>query len=1405
MATTPVNNPTNAKPDPRAPLPFIRSASGKAEVSVKPEAKDVFNNGKDYSDEGALLLTGDPAPRFQPALNVMHGIINSPTRLEIEALTKIDETSQTQTRFLESAVVMDVDAKLIISTMDQMKKGIFRESHYPTMLDYMKSPHYKKLRETRIITERLVGIAQQTRLRESTTVAGVRLNPRLVAVFNRIDKSILAGLEKSGFLKEAKRLKESLGVQMREQTDGFLTEQPNWDGGTTGALNNGREPDFIPLIAGPYNKQLYWFDYLDMHSKAFEAVTHNPVAKRIIKVITQFVLGKGVKLTVMRAVRDSDAAQAKQDTDQLAAKVAQQGGQQLSGHTPGQQPNMITVPDYKIQSQAKLDLHWTKNALHIRSKQILKDLVTFGEQFVRYFDAPWGLKVRQIDPSTVWEIITDPDDCENEFYLHQQYPCVHGDTEIPLLDGTNKTIREMAEDWKHTKQPVWIYTYDRERRTLVPGKAWNIIKVGDKKCVEVTLDNGKSFIVSEDHPVLLRDGEYKEAARLSVGESLMPLYRRKRTIQGHRSKKSSGVYEQVYQPELDCWEFTHRRVCKEIWGLEYGKVAASNTGPAMEAMKKYFKEHGYEERTERTRQLHENPEWRKRFCEAVSRGKLSKSCNHKVVSIRKVGWHEVYDVTVDIPHQSLVQNGKEVHNPIGLVAGCFLGNTRYQWYVDLPVPTIKFIIRQVPSLQYYHMKINATAGEVRGRSELFAILGWLKRLKEWASDRVVRNKVSNLFVLDVAVEGDQNAVQQITQQFSNPPTPGSFFIHNKAAELKAIAAELGASDAQNDWTVFLTLAAMGAGVSLQYLGAESQGGKAQALVGTEPDIKSFEDYQEFMEQFFLQDAQRVFERAKERNELPKDLRITVEATFPTLAEENRSEKLKDLAFCESMSWFSHRRVANAVAKELQMTSYNYDQEQKEVAQEDAMKEFLINTAYQQVVKGVDNSRSALAQMGGGGGMGTGKGMSGMGMGKLPGAGSSGGGGGAKGARASAGESEETSLIDGRKALHETEWLEEGEGEDDSDEGLSTTAPGTSTATHVSGLATPHNASTGKRRLPWEGADVDGATGRKDHYRGQDPRDVSASIQREAANLRYERRAIGRRADRTQTPEKVRDQKSFRSEVLDDARQARRSGNLGHESLKTIRRFPRLAEAGVKGMKWGEHHVSSLDPTGKGAKWDTKNKGMTTPKYPVASSVLDFMMEKGNGHSEGNFSYMNGEDYKHLTGKVQDYLEKHEGLIKQAEGTLQQLNRSDVRALMYAIADNGGQYAKSIADEIKEKRGVDPVPILKLAAGVKDVYRSLQYSDHIHPMVNDPGVSRTKDKSDLADYIQKKYPSDYSRQILAHSYFKTKSKKESMEPFKPQDGDQLQKPRVLPVEEHFGTPRSSGKMRPRGFANRKRED
>lgn len=895
MATNPtsVNNPTNAKFIPgQSALPFIRKESQSKTVNALVRTKASFNDGKDYPDEGAPLMTGDSGEpnvrRFAPVAKFVN-VIDTPTQAEMEAFAHPDETSQTQVKYLKEAIIMDIDAKLIVSTDAQMKRGIFREAHFPTLPSYLNSQYYKKMRESQMVSQAISGSAEITKLRESSKPVGIRFNPKLVHLMKAADKSVLGDIK-------SKKLLESI-KKFREDNFSMDTGRGTWGGdvdaaGTAGLNWDSGQNNSLPLIGGPWSKQLYMFDYLDMHSKAWDASTHNPVAKRILNVITQFVLGKGVKLTVTKAIRLADKLKAEKQAQQ-PKQTADQGGAK-SG--PGQQAakastiqvlstkagDAAVISDYKEAAQETLDRHWRKNGMHLRSKLILHDLLTFGEQFIRYFDASWGLKVRQIDPSTVWEVVTDPDDCENEFYIHQQY------------------------------QTRYMNLFD-----------------------------------------------------------------------------SSSA-----------------------------------------------------------------------------------------------------------------------------------GN----------IPMMKYIIRQVPSQHYYHMKINATAGEVRGRSDLFAILGWLKRLKEYASDRVIRNKMANLFVLDVSVDGDQAAVNQIQAQMTaTPPQPGGFFFHNKAAELNGIKAEVGAGDSQADYQMLMQIIAMGAGVSQEYLGMGGSTSKASSLVGTEPDIKTFEDHQERMEKFFDQDSERVFDRAKEMGELPQDLLVTIEATYPSLAEENRSEKLKDLAFGESMSWFSHRRIAHSAAKELQFTSYNYDDEQKEIAEEDANKEVLINTAYAQVAKGLDPAAAAPA----GGDDGSGDaGSSGAGSNKMSKMGT-----GDSSNKAESSSSGESANVESLKEAHSNSGR-------------------TKRSTFVVGGDAPN--------LRWSGADTDKESGRKDHYRGHDPRDIAESIKREAANLRFRRRGVGRKHDRYATPDRKRDQKSLnRHDKIAKARKSLRSGNFNHESKRklptdpSIQRFPRL--------------------------------------------------------------------------------------------------------------------------------------------------------------------------------------------------------------------------------------------------------
>lgn len=139
--------------------------------------------------------------------------------------------------------------------------------------------------------------------------------------------------------------------------------------------------------------------------------------------------------------------------------------------------------------------------------------------------------------------------------------CMDGDTEIKLLDGTIKTIKELAE---HPNEEHWIYTYSN-KKGITFAKTKYPRYVGKKKCVKVLLDNGGSFICTPDHRILLKNEKYEEAQNLQYGTSLMSMY---------CNYNYNGVYETMsvwnrYDRLAPCHhsEPTHIRVARQINNL----------------------------------------------------------------------------------------------------------------------------------------------------------------------------------------------------------------------------------------------------------------------------------------------------------------------------------------------------------------------------------------------------------------------------------------------------------------------------------------------------------------------------------------------------------------------------------------------------------------------------------------------------------------------------------------------------------------------------------------------------------------------------------------------------------------------------------------------------------------------
>lgn len=132
--------------------------------------------------------------------------------------------------------------------------------------------------------------------------------------------------------------------------------------------------------------------------------------------------------------------------------------------------------------------------------------------------------------------------------------CVVPETKVDLLDGRSLSLEEIKTEMESGKS-LWVYSVDPETREMKPGK---IIWCGPTRknadLVRVTLDNGKTFDTTPDHKWMLRDGTWCHAGDLKPDTSLMPLYKRQKSMNG------GSTYEQVFDPATGKWFWTHRLV-----------------------------------------------------------------------------------------------------------------------------------------------------------------------------------------------------------------------------------------------------------------------------------------------------------------------------------------------------------------------------------------------------------------------------------------------------------------------------------------------------------------------------------------------------------------------------------------------------------------------------------------------------------------------------------------------------------------------------------------------------------------------------------------------------------------------------------------------------------------------------
>lgn len=203
----------------------------------------------------------------------------------------------------------------------------------------------------------------------------IEVDARVLAVHPDTGRVGVRKLNREAFLEAAKQSRRD-GVKLREDAFG-TTDSLTPDQGIVGE-------DFVPLLGGPFYKNLYTRDFFKACSAAFWAYNHDPIAHQALNMMRDFTLGRGFRvdsenkaaLAIWRAFEKVNDLQ--QQMSQFALEIGIYG-ESCFWWLPDNQTKIVQRP---------------------RPGDVI----------------PKGLlpRVRLLDPTVFWEVITHPEDPTRE-------------------------------------------------------------------------------------------------------------------------------------------------------------------------------------------------------------------------------------------------------------------------------------------------------------------------------------------------------------------------------------------------------------------------------------------------------------------------------------------------------------------------------------------------------------------------------------------------------------------------------------------------------------------------------------------------------------------------------------------------------------------------------------------------------------------------------------------------------------------------------------------------------------------------------------------------------------------------------------------------------------------------------
>lgn len=277
--------------------------------------------------------------------------------------------------------------------------------------------------------------------------------------------------------------------------------------------------------------------------------------------------------------------------------------------------------------------------------------------------------------------------------------------------------------------------------------------------------------------------------------------------------------------------------------------------------------------------------------------------------------------------------------------------TRTQLITVDGVEAQRYIERDLSPDDVVHVKINAGSGEVRGRSDVFVVLGYLKRLRDYFDSEVIKAQAAAAYHRDIAIDGSNDDVQAFAaaETLKGPPQPGESWYHNKAVEISMVSGSTKQPAGNGSvYAGLVNLIAVGLGISKEQLGVTENASLASAEVSSDPAFQTFETRRQVAREFVERFLKRVIAEAQRFGKIAPNADLSLEVLFPTMIPEDKKAKVDLLATGEGMGWWSKETAANAAAVEVPITDYDFEDEADKIAAEGKA---IILKQYEQVPKG----------------------------------------------------------------------------------------------------------------------------------------------------------------------------------------------------------------------------------------------------------------------------------------------------------------------------------------------------------------------------------------------------------------------------------------------------------------------